>query len=481
MVQTKANPAQPMVPFRSLFKILSLLLIQCLLSVAAYADGVRFFHGSWSQVMAESRRQNKPIFVDVYTTWCGPCKLMSAQAFPNARVGSRMNDNFINYKIDAEKGEGQTVAQRYGVQAFPTSLFISIEGKLIRRTLGYNGIDWFLAEAQRALSDANESHTMALWNKKFDAGDRSPAFLKGMLLKQAEYDRPTGDVLDEYVTILPKTDSMATKEVKFLSEMLSTTYTKAYLLLAEKAIQMARDSTKQTLTASLAKAFVRAERNDLNDAVAAQDELLVESLIKNKAAKQRLEMGLGKGLVSPEQKALLEREADDTRLRFYKASRLQAHYVSLLKKIAETRLMAKTDDELTLADSLTFNRVATTSGTISAYMPDSTNQLATADSVAVNTSPKKPVSSLTARQLCDLAKGLTDNSTDKKDMAMALRWSARAVQIDNAPPNVIIHARMLTRLGRKPEARQQLSKAIASNQTSAPNKVLLQAELARLK
>ena len=458
----------------------SFLLLYFAVSFPVFADGIRFFHGSWSQVLSEARRQNKPIFVDVYTTWCGPCKLMSAQAFPNARVGARMNENFISYKIDAEKGEGQTVAQRYGVQAFPTSLFISVEGKLIRRTLGYNGIDWFLAEAQRALSDANESHAMAVWNKKFDAGDRSPAFLKGMLLKQVEYDRPTGDVLDEYVKTLPRTDTLANDQIEFLSEMLATTYTKAYLLLAEKATRIAKDSTKRPLIERILKAFVRAEKYDLTDAVATQDELLVESLIKNKAARQRLEMGIGKA-VSPEQKIMLEREADDTRLRFYKASRLQAHYISLIKKIAETRLMTKTDADLSLADSLTFSRLATTPGIISAYLPDSTNQLATADSVAISTSPKKPVSSLTARQLCDLAKGLSESSTDKKDMALALRWSARAVQIDNTPTNVIAHARLLTRLGRKPEARQQLSKAIAANQDNEPDRTLLQGELARLK
>lgn len=462
--------------FRSAFILFLLTSIS-----PVFADGVRFFHGSWSQVLAEARRQNKPIFIDVYTTWCGPCKLMSAQAFPNARVGARMNDNFINYKIDAEKGEGETVARRYGVQAYPTSLFISVEGKLIRRTLGYNGVDWFLAEAQRALSDANESHSMALWNKKYDAGDRSPAFMRGMLRKQAEYDRPTGDVLDDYVKILPKTDTIASEEIKFLSEMLSTTYTKAYALLAEKAVQIAANPAQQPLTEGLYKAFARAEKNDLNDAVATQDEILVENLIKNIAARKRIEMGIGKAPVSPEQKAMLDRDADDTRLRFYKASRLQAHYVSLVKKIAETRLMAKTDSELAIADSLTLARLTLASGTISAFVPDSTNQAVNTDSAVVNVAPKKPVSGLTARQLCDLAKGLTESSADKKDLALALRWSARAVQIDSAPQNVITHARLLTRVGRKAEAKQQISKAIALYQDNESHKAMLQGELARLK
>lgn len=460
-----------------------IVLIHFAISItSSYAEGVRFFHGSWSQVLAEARRQNKPIFVDVYTTWCGPCKLMSAQAFPNARVGSRMNDNFINYKLDAEKAEGQTVAQRYGVQAFPTSLFISIEGKLIRRTLGYNGIDWFLAEANRALSDANESHTMALWNKKFDAGDRSPEFLMGMLRKQAEYDRPTGDVLDEYVKILPKTDTLSNDQIKFLSDMLATTFTTAYTVLARQSNLVILNPAKQHLAYGIATAFNRAERNDLNDAVAAQDELLVESLIKNKANRKRAANPLEYGPTekpSPEQKATQEREADDTRLKFYKASRLQAHYVSLVKKIAETRLMTKTDTELALADSLTFFRSKPALAMLSTLLPDSVNR-SVQPVFADSTRMKNVVSVATARQLCDLAKGLTDNSSDKKDLALALRWSARAVQIDNAAPNVITHARMLTRLGRKPEARQQLEKATGL-QANEQNRVLLRAELIRLK
>lgn len=456
---------------------LLLLILHCSVSIAARADGVRFFHGSWSQVMAEARRQNKPIFVDVYTTWCGPCKLMAAQAFPNARVGEKMNANFISYKIDAEKGEGSIIAKRYGVQAFPTSLFIGSDGRLIRRTLGYSGIDTFLAEAQRALSDANAINAMAIWNNKFDAGERSPEFLRGMLRKQAEYYRPTGDVLDEYVKTLPKADTLATKEVEFLSQMLTTTYTTAYLLLAKQVNRLAKSSTP--LSGDLTKAFARAERYDFNDAVAVQDELMLENLIKQKAAKQRASTLAT--LAAPEQKAVLEREADDTRLQFYKASRLQAHYIALVKKIAENRLMTKTDAELALADSVTVNAKTPIISPVSAYLPDSTQQSDSTGIIAVIQPPKRPVSSLTARQLCDLAKGLTESSTDKKDLAQALRWSARAVQIDGCPSNAITHARLLTRAGRKADAKQQLDKALTKESTTEPDKTRLRQEIARLK
>lgn len=69
-------------------------------------SGIKFFTGSWKAVLAEAKRQNKPVFVDIYTTWCGPCKLMAKEAFPNPTVGEKFNSSFVSYQIDAEKGEG---------------------------------------------------------------------------------------------------------------------------------------------------------------------------------------------------------------------------------------------------------------------------------------------------------------------------------------------------------------------------------------
>ena len=40
--------------------------------------------------------------VDVYTTWCGPCKMMSAQTFNKPEIAKYINDNFYAVKFDAE-------------------------------------------------------------------------------------------------------------------------------------------------------------------------------------------------------------------------------------------------------------------------------------------------------------------------------------------------------------------------------------------
>ena len=60
-----------------------------------YAQGISFFSGSWSDVLAEAKQKKKVVFVDIYTEWCGPCKLMEKNIFPDEQVGKYYNANFI--------------------------------------------------------------------------------------------------------------------------------------------------------------------------------------------------------------------------------------------------------------------------------------------------------------------------------------------------------------------------------------------------
>ena len=70
------------------------------------------------------------VFVDCYTTWCGPCKYMTSNVFPQETVGDYFNPNFICLKIDMEKGEGPELVKRYGIRAFPTFLILRPDGSV---------------------------------------------------------------------------------------------------------------------------------------------------------------------------------------------------------------------------------------------------------------------------------------------------------------------------------------------------------------
>jgi thiol-disulfide isomerase/thioredoxin len=100
--------------------LVALMAFFALAGTRVAAQGIEFFHGTWAEAMAKSRAEGKPIFVDAYTSWCGPCRWMSANIFTDAAVGQYFNANFINVKLDMEKGEGVEFARTHKVMAYPT-------------------------------------------------------------------------------------------------------------------------------------------------------------------------------------------------------------------------------------------------------------------------------------------------------------------------------------------------------------------------
>lgn len=99
-------------------------------------EGIKFKNISFTDALAEAKATNKLIFIDAYAVWCGPCKWMEANTFTDQKVGEFFNENFINLKIDMEKGEGPGIAKKYQVSAYPTMFFIDGKGKVVHRIIG---------------------------------------------------------------------------------------------------------------------------------------------------------------------------------------------------------------------------------------------------------------------------------------------------------------------------------------------------------
>ena len=150
------------------------------------ATGMTFVEKPFDELLAMAKKENKVIFIDAYTTWCGPCKMMAAKVFPEAKVGEVYNDRFINAKFDMEKGEGPGLAKRYSVMAYPTYLFVDGNGDIVHKGIGYIPQEEFLALADAATGDSS----LGVMNKRYDGGDRSAAFL-------AEYSRVLTEVYEQ--------------------------------------------------------------------------------------------------------------------------------------------------------------------------------------------------------------------------------------------------------------------------------------------
>ena len=103
------------------------------------AQGISFEHNkSWNDIVQKAKAENKLIFMDAYTVWCGPCKALQARVFPNKELGEYFNDNFVNAKIDMERGEGPTLAAKFRVRAYPTLFFIDPNTqKVVVQAMGF--------------------------------------------------------------------------------------------------------------------------------------------------------------------------------------------------------------------------------------------------------------------------------------------------------------------------------------------------------
>lgn len=106
--------------------------------------GIQFKKESWNDVLKQAKKENKLIFLDIYATWCGPCKRLKSNTFSNEEVGKLYNQKFINVALDGEKGEGLTLAQKYAVRSYPTLLFLDGNGNIVIRTGGYHNPDEFI-------------------------------------------------------------------------------------------------------------------------------------------------------------------------------------------------------------------------------------------------------------------------------------------------------------------------------------------------
>lgn len=134
--------------------------------------GISFEHGTWTEALAKAKKENKLIMLDAYASWCGPCKWMAKNIFPQKEVGEFYNKNFVNIKIDMEKGEGVALAQKYGVVAYPTFFYIDGDGNMVHRTCGGQEAEEFIKAGKDAL---NPEAQLAGMQKKFAADSRNSA------------------------------------------------------------------------------------------------------------------------------------------------------------------------------------------------------------------------------------------------------------------------------------------------------------------
>lgn len=133
---------------------------------------------SFSEAMDAARQEKKLVFIDFYTDWCGPCKKMARETFPQKKVGDFMNEKFVCLKLNAEK-EGKDLAARFSVKAYPTFIVLDANEKVQAELKGAMDGDAFIAKLQAGLDPEQTPERMA---ERYQSGERTPELVNNYAL-----------------------------------------------------------------------------------------------------------------------------------------------------------------------------------------------------------------------------------------------------------------------------------------------------------
>ncbi len=199
-----------------------------LCSGALFAQGIEFFDGSWEEALEAAEQENKLIFVDGYASWCGPCKRMARDVFPDAEVGSFFNDNFISLKLDMEKGQGVEFRKNYPVRAFPTLFFIASNGKIVIKETGARRANDLIALGQKAIKKSDQSD---VYLKLYEQGDRDFKTVYNLVRSLNSAGKPSLQIANEYID--SQSDLNTPDNLRFLLEAASEIDSRIFDLLVD--------------------------------------------------------------------------------------------------------------------------------------------------------------------------------------------------------------------------------------------------------
>ncbi len=139
----------------------TILILICALLAVCNLSAQEINWVSFEEAIALQKKAPKKIMMDVYTNWCGPCKMLDRNTFHNTDVVNYVNEHFYAVKFNAEGNEtvsydGKTftnpgykpelanrrngvheLSRYFQVQAYPTVVFLDEDGKIIAPIKGY--------------------------------------------------------------------------------------------------------------------------------------------------------------------------------------------------------------------------------------------------------------------------------------------------------------------------------------------------------
>lgn len=234
--------------------ILSIFMLSATLSVVAQNRAIQFETGTFSEILAKAKKENKLVFMDAYTTWCGPCKWMAKNMFTKDVIADYFNANFINAKFDMEKGEGIEIAKKFKVRCFPNLLFFDGDGNLVHRQGGaFQKEEDYITMAKTA-QDPSKNYA-AIENNYLQTKDKNPTLIANYIDAISRTCMPYEEVVDLYYRTIPENEISTRNSWNILYYHVNDANHKAFSYLIENLPTFEQLYTKDSVNQKIAQVF----------------------------------------------------------------------------------------------------------------------------------------------------------------------------------------------------------------------------------
>lgn len=121
----------------------------------AFVGKDKVWRHTFSDAETEARQLGRPVLLHFHASWCGPCRQMDSEVLNTGEVKRVLLERVVGVKIDLD--QHPEIAEKYGVVQIPADVILSPEGKVLKKTVGYQGRDQYVANlmgAERSYLDS---------------------------------------------------------------------------------------------------------------------------------------------------------------------------------------------------------------------------------------------------------------------------------------------------------------------------------------